>query len=165
MNTTLDAAVRGAVGGAAGGLAMYGMKQKVAPRVLPERMRREGFAPREAVRWAEEQAGRPDALDPDQEQKAAMAAHLAYSAGSGALYGLIRRHTDGVPAPLAGAIFGVGVWAAAFEGWMPALGIMEATTDLPPLKRPPDILGHVIFGVATALAYEALGHVSDGNRH
>lgn len=44
----------------------------------------------------------------------------------------------------------------SFEGWMPALGIMEATTDLPIEKRLPNVMGHVIYGAATAVAYEAL---------
>jgi uncharacterized membrane protein YagU involved in acid resistance len=159
MSKAMNAALRGALGGAAGGLAMYGMKQKVAPRVIPKDMRREGFAPKEAVEWTEEKAGRPDALTEDQEMKAGMAAHLAYSAGLGALYGLVRRKTDGVPAPLAGALFGLAVWAASFEGWMPALGMIEATTEMPMKKWPPDLMGHAIYGAATAVVYEALEDV------
>jgi uncharacterized membrane protein YagU involved in acid resistance len=161
MSKAMDAAVRGALGGVAGGLAMYGMKQTVAPKVLPKDMRREGFAPKKAVEWAEETAGHPDVLTEDQEMKAAMAAHLAYSAGFGALYGLVRRRADGVPAPLAGALFGLAVWKVSFDGWMPALGIMEATTEMPMKKWPPDIMGHAIYGAATALAYEALENVLD----
>lgn len=159
MSNPTDAAIRGALGGVVGGLAMYGMKQMVAPKVIPEDMRREGFAPKKAVEWAEEQAGRPDALTENQEMKAAMAAHLGYSAGFGAFYGLVRQKADGVPAPLAGALFGLVVWAVSFEGLMPALGMMPATTDLPMKKWPPDIMGHVIYGAATALTYEALENV------
>jgi uncharacterized membrane protein YagU involved in acid resistance len=161
MSKQVDAAVRGALGGVAGGLAMYQMKQKVAPKVIPEDMRREGFAPKKAVEWAEEQVGHPDALTQDQEMKAGMAAHLAYSAGFGALYGLVRRKADGVPAPLAGALFGLVVWGVSFEGLMPALGMMKATTDLPMKKWPPDLMGHIVYGAATALAYEALENVLD----
>lgn len=159
MGKTMDAAIRGALGGVVGGLVMYGMKQMVAPSVIPEEMRREGFAPKKAVEWAEERAGNPDALTEDQEEKAAMAAHLAYSAAFGALYGAVRRKMDGVPAPLAGAIFGLAVWKASFDGWMPALGIMPATTDLPMKKRPPDLMGHVVYGAATAVSYEAVQKV------
>jgi uncharacterized membrane protein YagU involved in acid resistance len=156
MSRTTDAAIRGALGGVAGGLVMYGMKQKVAPKILPEEMRREGFAPRQAVEWAEEQAGRPDALTDTEEEEWAMAAHLAYSAGFGAIYALVRQRADHAPAPVAGALFGLAVWGASFEGWMPALGIMPATTDLPMRKRAPDVMGHVIYGAATAIAYDAL---------
>jgi uncharacterized membrane protein YagU involved in acid resistance len=161
MTDRTDAALRGALGGVAGGLAMYGMKQMVAPKVLPKDMRREGFAPKKAVEWGEEQAGHPNALTKTEEEKAAMAAHLAYSAGFGALYGLVRRKADGVPAPLAGALFGLVVWGVSFEGLMPALGMMKATTDLPMKKWPPDLMGHVIYGAATAVAYEALENLLD----
>lgn len=159
MTNGIDAAVRGALGGVAGGLAMYGMKQKVAPKVIPEEMRREGFAPKKAIQWAEEQTGHPDALTEDQEQKAAVAAHVAYSAGFGALYGLARRKADGVPIPIAGALFGLAVWGVSFEGLMPALGMMEATTDLPKKQWPPDLVGHIIYGTTTAVVYEALENV------
>ena len=161
MNRRMDAAVRGALGGAVGGLVMYGMKQMVAPKVIPEDMRREGFAPKKAVEWAEEQAGHPDVLTENQEMKAAMAAHLGYSAGFGVLYGLVRRKADGVPTPLAGAIFGLAVWGISFEGLMPALGMMPATTDLPMKKWPPDIMGHIVYGAATAVVFEALEGVLD----
>lgn len=122
MSKGMDAAVRGAIGGAVGGMVMYGMKQVVAPKVIPEEMRREGFAPKKAVEWAEEKVGRPDALTNDQEEKAAMAAHLAYITGFGALYGAVRRKADGIPAPLAGALFGLAVWKLSFDGWMPRSG-------------------------------------------
>lgn len=71
----------------------------------------------------------------------------------------MRRKIDGVPAALAGAIFGVALWKASFEGWMPALGIMPATTGPPMKKRPPDIVGHVVYGAATAVSYETLQKV------
>jgi uncharacterized membrane protein YagU involved in acid resistance len=156
MSDPMEAAARGALGGAAGGAVMYVMKQVVAPKVLPQEMRREGFAPKQFVQWAETEAGHPDALTSRQEDTAAMLGHLAYSAGLGALYGVARREVDSGPAPVAGAIFGLAVWAVSFEGWMPGLGVMPATTDLPPKKRAPDIMGHVIYGVAMALVHDAL---------
>jgi uncharacterized membrane protein YagU involved in acid resistance len=161
MSNAIDAAIRGALGGVAGGLAMYGMKQKVAPKVIPEDMHRQEFAPKTAVEWAEEKVGHPYALTQEQEMNAAMAAHLAYSASFGALYGLVRRRADGVPTPLAGAIFGLVVWGINFEGLMPALGMMPATTDLPIKKWPPDLMGHVVYGAATAVGYELLESVLD----
>ena len=44
---------------------------------------------------------------------------------------------------------------------MPALGMIEATTDLPVKKWRPDIMGHVIYGATTAMTYEALESVLD----
>lgn len=74
---------------------------------------------------------------------------------TGTLYGLSLT-TRVVPAPLSGALFGMAVWAASFEGWMPALGIMERTTSKPVPKWAAPLMGHLIFGVTTALVFERL---------
>lgn len=149
-------AVFGALAGVAGGLAMTLMVQKVAPRVLPEEMRPDGFAPKKAVEWTEEETGRPEALSEGQEMKVAMVGHLGYSAAAGAVYGLAREEVRSVPTPLAGAALGLALWVLSFEGWMPAVGIMERTTEKPMKKWPAPIMGHVLFGVVTALAFAGL---------
>ena len=146
----------GAVAGAAGTAVMTLMMKQVAPRVVPAEMRPDEFPPRKVVEWAEEQTGHPNALAESQEKKAAMGAHFTYGSSSGAVYGLLREQMDGIPAPLAGMLFGVGLWALSFEGWMPALGVQEATTEKPPKKWPMPIMGHLVYGVSTALAYDAL---------
>lgn len=149
-------AVFGALAGVAGGLAMTVMVQKVAPKVLPEEMRPDGFAPKKAVEWTEEETGHSEALSEGQEMKAAMVGHLGYSAAAGAVYGLAREEVRSVPTPLAGAALGLALWVLSFEGWMPAVGIMERTTEKPMMKWPAPIMGHVLFGVVTALAFEGL---------
>lgn len=156
MDRTLDDAVRGAVAGVVGGMAMTAMMKGVAPHVLPADMRPEKIAPKKFVEWAEAEAGHPEALTEGQEKAAAMAAHLGYSALMGALFGLARRRADAAPIPLAGAAFGLAVWAVSFEGWMPALGIMQRTTEKPLKQWPAPLMGHVVYGTATAAAYAAL---------
>lgn len=156
MNTTIETAVRGALAGAAGTAVMTMMRREVAPRVLPEEMVPEEFVPKRVLEWAEEQAGRPDALPDDTEMKLSLLPHFGYGSSMGALYGLARSRVDGVPAPLAGAVFGVAVWAVGFQGWLPALGVQPATTEQPPEKRPMPVMAHLLYGVTTALAYEAL---------
>jgi uncharacterized membrane protein YagU involved in acid resistance len=157
MRNQINGAVWGALAGVAGGLAMTGMVHKVAPRVIPEDMQPDEFVPKKAVEWAEEKVNGQDTLSESQEMKVAMGGHLAYSALAGSLYGLARQHVaDDIPAPVAGALFGVAVWGLSFEGWMPAVGIMERTTDQPPKKWPAPVMGHIIYGVTTALAYKAL---------
>jgi uncharacterized membrane protein YagU involved in acid resistance len=163
MNTT-NRALLGALAGAAGGLAMTLMIQKVAPKVLPEEMRPGGFAPKKAVQWTEEKAGQPEALSEGEEMKAAMGAHLGYSAMGGAMYGIARESVRGIPAPLSGAVFGLALWGLSFEGWMPALGIMERTTDKPIKKWPAPIMGHLIYGVVTALSFEGLEALRERSR-
>lgn len=66
----------------------------------------------------------------------AMRGAIAGAAGtaSGPVYGLLRSGIEGVPAPLAGMLFGAALWAIGFEGWLPALGVMPATTDQAPKR-------------------------------
>ncbi|MDK3258722.1 DUF1440 domain-containing protein [Blastococcus capsensis] len=145
------AALAGALGGVAGGVAMTVMMTKVAPHVVPQSMRPDKPAPEKAVEWAEQEAGRPDALSGKSEKGAALAAHLAYSAAAGAGYGLVRSALQRVPPPAAGAVFGLTVWAVSFEGLLPAIGVMQRTTEHPPKRWPAPLMGHTIFGVVTAV--------------
>lgn len=153
--------LRGALAGMAGTAVMTLMMRKVAPKVVPQQMRPDEFVPKKAVAWGEEQVGRPDALSESDAMTAAMVAHFTYGSGSGAVYGLLRSRLDGVPAPVAGAIFGVALWAVSFEGWMPALGIMQAPTDQSPKKVPMPVLAHIVYGVTAALTYDALDRVAE----
>lgn len=156
----MDAMVRGGLAGVAGTAVMTMMMKKVSPEVMPEDMRPDEFPPKKVVEWAEEESGHPHALTESQEQRAAMGAHFAYGSGSGAAYGILRERVfEGLPAPVAGMMFGVGLWAVGFEGWMPALGVQEATTDRPVKKWPAPIMMHMVYGASTAIAYEALKEV------
>lgn len=161
---SIDRILTGALAGVAGGSVMAAMMRKVAPRILPERMRPEEFVPKKAVEWAEEQVGRPDALSEATEMKAGMAAHLGYSAVLGAAYGVARPFSRRLPAPVAGALYGAMTWVVGFEGFMPALGVMERTTEKPPVKWPAPIMAHMIYGAATALTFDALERLEGDRR-
>lgn len=156
MSDGTDAVARGAWAGMAGTAMMTLMMKGVGPKVMPRDMRPSEFAPQRFVEWAEREAGEPNALSGTGTKIAAYGTHFAYGSGSGAVYGLLREQRGGLPAPLAGMLFGIGLWAFSFEGWMPALGVREATTEKPPKKWPAPIMGHLVYGVTTALAYEAL---------
>lgn len=140
MNGTAGV-VRGALAGLAGTTMMM---RVVAPNVVPQEMRPDEFVPKKVVEWVEQQAGRRGALDENQDMKAAILAHFTYGTSMGAVYGLLRRRLAGLPAPLAGALFGVTLWGVGFEGWLPALGVDRATTQKPPKKWPMPIMAHVI---------------------
>ncbi len=152
---SINDALDGALAGVAGGLAMSVLSQGLAPKMLPDDMRPDEFVPRQVVEWAERAAGAPDALSDAKEGVAAMGAHLGYSALLGAGYGLLRSYVPAPPTPVAGALYGVATWAFGFEGLLPALGVRPPTTAHPPKRWPAPIMGHVVFGVVTALAYEA----------
>lgn len=158
---TIDSLIRGAAAGAAGTAVMTVMRTQVAPRVMPAETMPEEFTPKKAVQWAEQRLGEPNALSEAQEEKAAMAAHFGYGSGAGAAYALLRESVlRKLPPPLAGMLFGAGLWAISFEGWMPALGVQEATTEKPPRKWPAPVMMHLLYGVSTALALEALDRAS-----
>lgn len=161
MNDVARAALQGAAAGVVGGLATTAFAKGLVPTMVPPTMRPGDDASSRTVQWAERQAGHPDALSPRAEARTAFAAHLAYSAGVGALYGLAqhgltRRDAGAVPTPLAGLLFGLAVWATGPEGWVPALGIMPATHERPPRQWPVPISEHLVFGGVTAAAYAAL---------
>jgi hypothetical protein len=145
----------GAMAGLAGGAAMALMRMTLVPR-MPKSMRPGEFVPKKAVEWAEDKAGRPEALSEPGEMRAGMAAHFAYSALTGSIYGLARPAARRFPAPLAGALYGLLVWGASFEGWAPALGVMERTTEKPLPKWIPPLMGHMVYGAVTGLVFEAL---------
>jgi hypothetical protein len=151
---TRGSALAGALGGIAGGTAMTVMMTQVGPRLLPNDVLPDTPAPQKVVEWAERQAGEPEALHGKPKTAAALGAHLAYSATTGAAYGLARSAVPGLarmPAPVAGVGFGLLVWAASFEGLLPALGVMPPTTAHPPKRWPAPLMGHSIFGAVTAL--------------
>lgn len=72
-------------------------------------------------------------------------AHLAYGAGAGALYAALPPRVRG---PVSGTLFGLGIWAVSYMGWIPKLALMR-----PPSRdrrgRPTAMaLAHVVFGAA-----------------
>jgi hypothetical protein len=83
------------------------------------------------------------------------AVHWAYGAAWGALYGLVAE-TRRPPWAPAGAVLGLGVWAAGHAGLLPAAGLA------PPFWRQPHsgagfaAANHVLFGLATARVEQAL---------
>jgi hypothetical protein len=80
-------------------------------------------------------------------------AHFAYGLGLGGVFGLVpRRHLRSrAAAASAGTLFGLGVWAASYAGWIPALAIMPRPRRDRPGRQASMILGHVLFGAVLGL--------------
>lgn len=133
------AAVRGAAAGVAATTAMSvfllaaqrrGWLQKQPPRIIVEKLVPE--------------------LSQRQERRAALIAHFGYGTGGGTAYGLLVRM---LPANAAtGAAFGLAVWAAGYEGWLPAMGV------LPPAHRDKRsraltmLAAHLVYGAVLGVA-------------
>lgn len=157
MSSRVTDALAGTAGGLAGGAAMTLLITQVAPRVAPQAMLPPTPAPVQGVRWAEQASGHPAALSSNQEKAAGLVGHAVFSAGAGAAYGLARARLAPVaalPAPMTGVVFGLGLWAATFQGALPAVGVMRRTTQHRPERWPAPLMGHSLFGLVTAVVFE-----------
>lgn len=160
MQSLAESAALGAVAGVGGTVPMTIFMREVAPRILPPDARPDEFIPKRILEWTEARLGLDPDRIPEREQLwASLGAHFTFGGAAGALYGMARREASGVPAPLLGALFGLAVWGVSYGGWLPALGIRIGTVEQPPKKWTVPIIMHLIYGVATALAYETLTDV------
>jgi hypothetical protein len=80
--------------------------------------------------------------------------HALYGTGWGRPFGLLFGRGERPPGPAWGMVFGLNVSATSL-GVLPALGVAD-----PPWRRPgsavaTDLACHLLYGTATAAAYEA----------
>lgn len=81
--------------------------------------------------------------------------HFGYGAATGALYPLVADHVRAPPV-VTGVAFGLGVWAASYLGWIPAVRLLRPATQQPAERNIVMILAHVAWGAALGLTYETL---------
>lgn len=148
--------LRGVLAGLAGTTLMTVMMRVVGPRVMPEGMLPDKFFPEQIVERLEARVGRPEALSGGQETAAALALHFGYGSTMGGVYSILSERLQGVPQPLRGMMYGVMLWAIGFEGWGPALGLLDRTTAKPPKKWLAPIMAHTIYGLVTTNAFAML---------
>ena len=159
------APLKGLVAGLTGTVAMTLALRRVFPRVLPPPAPdRRGFLPEAVVTGLEKKLLGKKRMREHTRRQATMPTHYAFGAGAGLGYGLLRALADRANPALLGAAWGVAVWAASYEGWLPATGITPATTDREPRRWINPIAAHLVFGVATAYAFEALSAEPEGDR-
>ena len=149
MNRILLGALAGLAATAPMTLAMKLMHEQLPPEEkypLPPRQVTEGLA---------EAAGVNEHLDEEEREAATWVSHFAFGAASGALYGALSGRV-GRHAALAGAGFGVAVWAGSYLGWLPAAGLIAPATEHPPRRNALMIAAHVVWGSTAALALHKL---------
>lgn len=135
--------------GAVAGLAATA-PMSLAMKLMHERLpRREQYPlpPRQITEEIAERAGVNEQLDEEEREAATWASHFAYGAACGALYGALGERLDARPA-LAGAAFGVAVWAGSYLGWLPAAGLLSPATEHPARRNALMIAAHVVWGAA-----------------
>ena len=92
-----------------------------------------------------------------------LGAHFAFGAVPGALGALARPLAAGAPTPAFGLLFGMVVWAAAYLGLMPALGLYPWPHQDRPARRRTMILAHAVYGLTFAEIERRLDEEAAGN--
>ncbi|WP_373047443.1 DUF6789 family protein [Vulgatibacter sp.] len=76
--------------------------------------------------------------------------HFAYGAFFGAAFAAGRPSLP-APAPLAGVLYGLGLWAASYVWLMPRLGLYPKPSWDKPSRRHTMIVGHALYGLVLGL--------------
>ncbi|MEV4063506.1 DUF6789 family protein [Nonomuraea dietziae] len=82
------------------------------------------------------------------EKPLAVLMHYAFGAGAGALLALVTRGR-GASWPV-GAAYGLAIWLASYEGWVPAVAAMPPVHRDQPGRPLVMAAGHVVFGSVLA---------------
>jgi hypothetical protein len=107
------------------------------PRPLPPREIAEGLAVKFGVHR--------DLSERDM-QNLTLALHVGYAALTGAIFSTIAPRKAGPGAAL-GALFGLGVWATSYLGWLPGAGVRQPIKYDPVARTGLMIAAHVAWGV------------------
>ena len=127
---------RGAAAGSAGTVVMSALMLTAGRAGLMGRQPPEAIVRRAGQLTAGEPRGRlADAL--------AVAAHVAFGAGTGALHALLP--PTGRPVAR-GAAVGTAVWAVSYAGWVPAVGALPRPTDDRPARQVVMLAAHLVYG-------------------
>jgi len=85
-------------------------------------------------------------LTDDQVAQSGTAIHYGIGAGSGAVYGAVRRHIP-APAVARGLGFGAALWLIADEGANPALGLTPGPRAFPWQTHARGLAAHLVFSL------------------
>ncbi len=86
---------------------------------------------------------------------ASLAGHIAYGAAGGTIYGSLAPKMPLGPAA-SGAIWGLGVWAASYLGYLPALGLYRPVEEDSPQRTAIMVSAHLVWGASLGLAMKWL---------
>ncbi len=128
-----------AAGACAGLVATWAMSLFMVAAQRPARMGTQ--PPKRIVARGFEIAGMPK--DPDVLDPVSVGAHFAYGGGCGMLYGAVAGRGA---AAWSGVLYGLGIWAVSYAGWIPAFGILPPPTRDRPGRAFGIVAAHVVYG-------------------
>jgi uncharacterized membrane protein YagU involved in acid resistance len=135
----------GAAAGAAATVPMTIFWEAMHPRLPGEPPR--PLPPREVAEALAVKAGVNRQLDERQIEHLALALHFGYGTLTGAIFGTVAPRGR-ARAVGAGALFGLGVWATSYLGWLPATGVRHSPRWDPPARTALVIASHLVWGAA-----------------
>jgi uncharacterized membrane protein YagU involved in acid resistance len=153
--------VTGLAAGFGGTVAMT-LAMEAMFRLLP-RSQQAPLPPRQITERAAQGAGVQHLLDEQERFAAAMVAHFLYGSVVGAGYVGTARHLPGA-AFAKGTLFSLVVWAASYQGWVPALGFLLPASEWPQGRNVLMIAAHVVWGSAIAALTEAMNAEESAER-
>ena len=147
--------LRGAAAGLAATVPMTIVMEALRAWLPREQFRR--MPPREIVDRTVEMTGEAPHVDEGERFAITTAAHFAFGAAAGGLYGaLVGR---GRSSPLAGIGYGLTVWALAYGVGLPSLCLHPAAADDTKDRNEVLIASHIVWGaVLGALLRESSDH-------
>jgi hypothetical protein len=151
----MNGVVLGAIAGCAATVPMT-VAMEALHRELPDE-ERDPLPPRTVTMRVAEEAGVREELDEDERTGLTLAAHFGMGTAMGALYGPVSRLIP-LPAPVAGAGFGLAVWAGNYLGLLPALGLLSPATKHRPRRVGLMIAAHLVWGAVAGLMLSQLAN-------
>lgn len=151
--TVLEGCFDAAAGAVAGTVATLPMS---AVMVVAQRAGLMGSQP---PRRVTDEALQTVGADPPEQTRRALTvlSHLAFGAAAGVPFALAQRLLPReVPRTAVGAVYGLGVWASAYLGWVPALGILPPADQDRPGRPQSMVLAHLVFGSVLGAATRLL---------
>ena len=140
--------LQGAAAGAAATVPMTMVMEKLHEALPGEPAR--PLPPREITESIAAKAGLDDEIPETQMEDLTLAAHFGYGAACGALLGLVApKHPAGAIA--IGMLFGLGVWAGSYKGWLPALNVRHDAKHDPPARTGLMVTAHLVWGAAAGM--------------
>ncbi len=144
----------GAVAGLAGTMVMTGamfLTKKVG--MVPGKLE-----PKEIAENFEEKLGVRDYLPEPAFEASWVMLHFGYGTLSGVAYTLARKMTLDLKRLVpVGPLFGALLWAFGYCVWLPVCHLYPPPTQVPKRKVAANILTHVVYGTATAVAHREFG--------
>lgn len=148
MNRVLAGAAAGAIATIPMTIVMEALHEGLPgepPRPLP---------PREVTEAIAVKSGFNRELSERDVEDLTLAAHFGYGALCGAVFGAVAPR-GAIGGAASGMLFGLGVWAGSYLGWLPATGVRHHPRFDPPARSGLMIAAHLAWGLTAGLVMGA----------